>query len=235
MRSQIANHLNTRCQTIRLAIKALNKAGSELDPPRAPIKYGSVVDMVFVAQFDLLQHSRSGKDIRKEPWADPATRLLTDKYFELTRARKEIQRLNIEWKRVGTWIRDERILYLKVIGHLDSNDPLLAEAVRCKWARAKLIHQTTAKWLSRIRNLPSFSGSVIPGQAIKPEYKNISIPGEKEVEDLNNSLETPTAPGDGQENAHEDLIGTRVGMQGCLDENQQFDDFVHGLQTITSP
>jgi hypothetical protein len=236
MRTQIANHLNNRCQTIRSAINTLNKAARELRPPKAPIKYGSVMDMVFVAQFDLLQHSRSGKDIRKEPWADPATRLLTDKYFELIRAREEITRLNVEWKRVGTWLRDENRLYTKVIDNLSSNgtDPLLVDALRRKWERTQRIHRTTWYWLSRIRSLPSFSGSISPGHAIRPEYRNIVFPGEEEVEiPASNSEPSAFDASDGN-NANEDTLATAVGLEGCLDDNQQFDALVHSLGVISS-
>jgi hypothetical protein len=235
MRTQIAQHLNNRCQTIRSAINTLNKAARELRPPRAPIKYGSVMDMVFIAQFDLLQHSRSGKDIREEPWADPATRLLTDKYSELIRAREEIERLNVECNRVATWLQDENKLYTKVIDHLssDGSNPLLLDALRRKWQRTELIHRTTWCWLTCIRNLPSFSGSFSVGHAIKPEHKNIAFPGEVDV-DTPSSVPGPSNFGDNNgNNANEDSLSSTIGLEGCLEENQQFDALVHSLGLIS--
>ena len=104
MRVQIARHLKTRSQTIRSAITTYNKAAAALSPPREGIKYLQLLDMAFVSQFDLLRHSRPGHDIRNEPWANPATRVLMDKYFELCRAKEEIQRLNCEWNRVRMWL-----------------------------------------------------------------------------------------------------------------------------------
>jgi hypothetical protein len=194
------------------------------------------MDMVFIAQFDLLQHSRSGKDIRNEPWADPATRLLTDKYFELIRAREEIERLNVEWKRVATWLQDESRLYTKIIEHLSSsgNDPLLLDALRRKWERTQRIHRTTWYWLSRIRSLPSFSGSSSPGHAIRPEYKNVTLPGDEDTNAPSNVTGSYNFDADDGNNANEDPMGSMIGLGGCLEENQQFDALVNSLGAISA-
>ena len=111
MRRQISNHLQNRAKTIRSAIQTYNRAAAALSPPLEAVKFANLFDVVYLAQFDLLRFSRPGNDIRQEPWADPATRVLTDKYFELVRAKEEIIRLNLEWRRVRTWLLDEKRLY----------------------------------------------------------------------------------------------------------------------------
>jgi hypothetical protein len=166
---QIAKHLKVRSQTIRSAVNTYNRAASSLKPPREMIKYVDVLDMGFVAQFDLLRHSRPGYDIRKEPWAEPATRVLTDKYFELCRAKEEIFRLNSEWKRMRTWLRDEKKLYAAAIRALRSSDELLANIVQQEWSVVSRSHAIIRRWLARIQSLPGFSASIHPGVALQPE------------------------------------------------------------------
>src|ERR1700748_3539041 len=119
MRVQISRHLKARSQTIRQAVNTYNRTAAELQPPKEQIKYADVLDMAFLAQFDFLRHSREGHDVRGEPWAEPATRVLMDKYFELIRAKEEIVRLDIEWNRTRTWLNDERQLFLKAIKALE--------------------------------------------------------------------------------------------------------------------
>ncbi|KAJ7784074.1 hypothetical protein B0H14DRAFT_3095688 [Mycena olivaceomarginata] len=68
-----------------------------------------VVEYTFLADFDILRDTRD--EVQSRPWTRPAYRLAMDSYFKLCRAREEIQRLNIEIRRVVTWIRGREPLY----------------------------------------------------------------------------------------------------------------------------
>jgi hypothetical protein len=173
MRVQIAKHLKTRSRTIRSALDTYNKAAKALNPPRQTIKHSELMDMAFLSQFDLLCYSRRGADLRGKPWADPATRILTDKYFELLRAKEEIVRLNIEWRRMKTWLVDERALYIRAIKSLRaSGDHLLADTVQQRWKEVQGMHQVISHWLERTQELSKFSGDSSRGCAVNPEKVN---------------------------------------------------------------
>lgn len=96
----LAKHLKTRCETIRAAVNALNAAGRALTPPRTKIDFATVIGYAFLGEFDLLRDAQ--QDVRERLWAKPEIRILTDQHFRLLRAKEEIQRLNIEMRRLRT-------------------------------------------------------------------------------------------------------------------------------------
>jgi hypothetical protein len=170
MRVQISKHPKARSQTVRAAVNAYNKAALDLKPPRQTVQYANVIDMAFLAQFDLLRHSRPGHDIRNEPWADPATRVLTDKYFELLRAKEEVIRLNVEWVRVRSWLTDEKQLYRAALAALQSTgQTYLRKMVQLRWEEVQKTHNVIWHWLQRTQQLPGFSGVVSYRRAINRE------------------------------------------------------------------
>ncbi|KAJ7790455.1 hypothetical protein B0H14DRAFT_2626005 [Mycena olivaceomarginata] len=50
-------------------------------------------------------------EVQSQPWTRPAYRLAMDTYFKIERAQEEIIRLNIEIRRMMTWMRDEGIFF----------------------------------------------------------------------------------------------------------------------------
>jgi hypothetical protein len=172
MRVQIAKHLKSRSQTIRSAVNTYNRAASELRPPREPIKYAEVVNMAFLAQFDLLRHARPGQDVRNEPWAEPATRVLMDKYFELLRAKEEQIRLQVEWSRLRAWLIDEKRIYREAIVGLENiGKPLESKMVNLRWIEVERAHRVLWYWLLQTQKLPNFP-SILSRHAVNPEKVN---------------------------------------------------------------
>ena len=70
MRQHIAKALKARSQAIRVAIKKYNEAAQALHPIHPTLDAKSVLDYVFLAEFDLLRDARN--DVREQPWARPA-------------------------------------------------------------------------------------------------------------------------------------------------------------------
>ena len=105
MRKHISKALQSRSQAIRSALDRYNAAARLLPTPRRQLDWKEVVEYAFLADFDLLRDAR--QDISDRPWATPAGRLAMDLYFKIERAREEITRLNVEIRRVATYIRDE--------------------------------------------------------------------------------------------------------------------------------
>jgi len=243
MREQISSHLRTRCAAIRAAIKTYNKASSDLQPQREKLDASSVLDMAFLAQFDLLRFSRPGQDIRDKPWADPGTRVLTDKYFELQRAKEEIQRLNVEWRRVRAWLMDEEKLFLRSIKCLKgTGDNLLAGILQQRWDEVRQIHRVTWHWLFKAQSLPFFSASITPAVAISKEQINQELSDtallrDEESHDQNSNLNGSlngigNSAGIAQER-DEDIGPDRTSHQpGCFDESREFDALLESLGSI---
>ncbi|KAJ7188454.1 hypothetical protein C8R46DRAFT_834724, partial [Mycena filopes] len=102
MRKHIAMALQARSQAIRNALGRYNTAASALNPPRQHLSWNEVVDYTFLSEWDLLRDPDGNAALR--PWASPAARLVLDTYFKLERADEEIERLNIEIRRLVTHI-----------------------------------------------------------------------------------------------------------------------------------
>jgi hypothetical protein len=72
-----------------------------------------VLKAVTVADFDLLRDTRS--DIRSLPWTEPSRREASSLYFGIKRAHEEIMQLNVEIKRLLTFMRDTHIDYYRAV------------------------------------------------------------------------------------------------------------------------
>ncbi|KAJ7165247.1 hypothetical protein C8R46DRAFT_900786 [Mycena filopes] len=124
LRKHIAKALQARLQAIRNALKSYNAAAASIVPEGRKLSWDEVVEYAFLANFDLLRDPETFGQVR--PWSTPAARLLLDKYFKIERAREEIQRCNIEIRRLVTHIRDEREFLLSREAEVRETDPDLA-------------------------------------------------------------------------------------------------------------
>ncbi|KAG2360381.1 hypothetical protein BDR07DRAFT_1452009 [Suillus spraguei] len=143
LRKHIARALQTRSAAIRSALNTYNNLASTVYPPRQMLKWEEVVEYAFLADFDLLRNTRF--DISSLPWSSPAARSAMDLYFKMCRVREEICRLNIEVRRLVTYIRDEDKYLRECEDRLTVANPALAHQIA--------IH----------RNLPGFTGTLVPG------------------------------------------------------------------------
>ena len=69
------------------------------------MEWKEVIEYAFLADFDLLRDAR--QDISHRPWATPAGRLAMDLHLKISRAREEIDRLDVEVRHVATYLRDK--------------------------------------------------------------------------------------------------------------------------------
>lgn len=202
MRVQISRHLKVRANAIRSALKTFNDAAAELPEPMNKLDIKTVLNMVFLAEFDNLRYSRFGSAIKEKEWSKPSVRVLTDKSFELLRAKEEIVRLDIEWRRVRTWIQDERTLYLATIeGLLRSGNLVLSSVLKLRWARVERSHQIIQHWLFKTYKLDGFTGNTKPGDALDRELGCAEILSFSS----NNSLDTQDSPSGDGENGEDPL------------------------------
>ncbi|KAJ3761727.1 hypothetical protein EV360DRAFT_92860 [Lentinula raphanica] len=162
LRKHIANALKARSQAIRTAVNTYNDAASELDRPT--LTWDQVLDYSFLSDFDLLREAR--RDIRSEPWAQPAGRLALDQYYKLLRAPEEIARLNKEITALLTYIHEESTYIRLKAEEMQHKDPLLSIQIqKYGWERARCNDLHIIK-LQKLAKLPGFTGSLIPGRGM---------------------------------------------------------------------
>lgn len=97
-------------------------------PPARQLRWDEVIEYAFLSDFDLLRKLTELSEVR--PWASLTARVLLDKYFKIQRAREEIQRCNIEIRRVITSIRDEKIFLMAKEDEVRQSNPGLAWCIR---------------------------------------------------------------------------------------------------------
>ncbi|KAJ7307849.1 hypothetical protein DFH08DRAFT_719918 [Mycena albidolilacea] len=175
MRRHIAKSLQARSKAVKNAIDRYNDAALALDPPMASLTWEQVVEYTFLADFDILRDTRD--EVQSRPWTRPAYRLAMDSYFKLCRAREEIQRLNIEIRRVVTWIRDENRFLLDQEESLRSEegkspedaemDRLLAVQVKLYWERRGRFDRTHIQRFQKLAHLNGFTGTIRSGTAVE--------------------------------------------------------------------
>ncbi|KAJ7812493.1 hypothetical protein B0H14DRAFT_3090485 [Mycena olivaceomarginata] len=156
MRSHIAKALQARSKAIRNAIERYNKVALSMEPPMPTLDWDQVVNYGFLGDFDLLRDTTDS--ISSRPWTRRSYRLAMDSYFKILRAREEIQRLNIEIKRVVTWIDNEDRFLRKKEEELKETDPLLA----VQRGRSDLYHMHRFWALAKV---PGFTGGSTSGTA----------------------------------------------------------------------
>ncbi|OJT11359.1 hypothetical protein TRAPUB_12122 [Trametes pubescens] len=162
VRTHIAKHLQARCKAIRTAVNNYNTAATALKPPQPPLDWSQVSHMRFVEEFELLQDTRG--DLRDKPWRQPVIRETMRIAHCVERAREEIQRLNVEVRRLHTAIRDEDELFDVVLDDLALrrdpwHGPVLEHATRRRRVNARVL-----AYIDKIYELPGFTGTPSAGQ-----------------------------------------------------------------------
>jgi hypothetical protein len=133
-----------------------------MSPPCRQLTWDEVVEYAFLADFDLLRDSR--KDIRTRPWAQPANRVLMDEYFKIERAREEIDRLNIEIRRIITHIEDEENYLLEAEEQSPSTElSFFIHQYRLERTRFSDLH---LRRFSKLGRLPGFTGVLEAGEPV---------------------------------------------------------------------
>jgi hypothetical protein len=162
MRTHIAKALQARSVAIKNAISRYNTAAFALEPPAPSLTWDQVVEYAFLADFDFLRATDG--ELLNKPWSRPAYRLAMDSYFKILRAREEIVRLNIEIRRLVTWINDEdqflRNRELELVESGDSKMAVLVRRYRMERGRSD-IHHMKRFW--RLAKTPGFTGTLVPG------------------------------------------------------------------------
>ncbi|KAG1802115.1 uncharacterized protein HD556DRAFT_1429739 [Suillus plorans] len=150
MRTHISKSLQTRCHAIQNAVKTYNAAAAALSPPRPQLDWSKVSHYSFLEEFNLLRDTR--QDVREKMWAKPAIRAVIRQWLRIERAKEEIERCNVEIRRLHTAIIDEDSLFTQCLASLAAEHVIEHVAVYEYCSRRRLINM-------QIHSLPGFSGS----------------------------------------------------------------------------
>ncbi|KAJ7689826.1 hypothetical protein B0H17DRAFT_1134761 [Mycena rosella] len=123
-RQHIAKALQVWSKTIRAALARYNKVAAALTPKRCSLTWNEVVEYTFLSDFNVLRDPTGNVDLQE--WATPAARQLMDTFFRIQRAKEEIPWLNIEIRRLVTYIHEKRIFLLQKEAKVAQTDPHLA-------------------------------------------------------------------------------------------------------------
>ena len=178
MRGHISKALQARSPAIKTALDKYNTSAALLSPPAPQLSWKQIVDYAFLSDFDLLRCAR--QDIREKPWANPTNRTLRDQYFKLECAREEIERLNVEIRRLVTYMRDEEAFLTKCESEFKTTQSHIAHQIslyRLERSRSNLQHKRRFDKLSLSAH---FTGNMSPGIAIGDRQAN-SIPTHDDV------------------------------------------------------
>jgi len=163
----IGKALQARSSAIRTALDKYNTAAAALSPRRPTLEWKEVVEYAFLADFDLLRDTR--QDISQRPWATPAGRLAMDTHFKMCRALEELDRLNVEVRRLATYIRDEDTYLRSCEDQLCLSNPPLALQIALHREERGRYNAHHNRRLLDLAKLPGFTGTIIPGESITKE------------------------------------------------------------------
>lgn len=161
LRKHITKALQTHSVAIKTALNTYNTIAEAMHPPRQMLKWEEVVEYAFLADFDLLRDTRA--DISQQPWSSPAACSAMDLYFKMCRVQEEIQRLNVEVRRLVTYIRDEDKYLRTCEDQLKVTSPAIAHQIAIHRNTQGRFNSRHLRQLHDISKLPGFNGTIVPG------------------------------------------------------------------------
>ncbi|KAI6012899.1 hypothetical protein BKA83DRAFT_4063727, partial [Pisolithus microcarpus] len=159
MRKHLSKAITRRSTTICTALERYNKLAPRQCPPRPRLDFADVIGYSTFGEFELLKYSRY--NILEKPWMKPLNREMSMKFFRLVRSREEIERLNVEVRRLQAWVDFDDDKLQMAVSTFEANgmDNMAAEMREwyLYWHRINDIH---CSHLSKIYGLTGYTGVV---------------------------------------------------------------------------
>lgn len=114
------------------------------------------MECTFLADFDLLRDCR--QDIRSQQWTTPEAKAATRAFFKISRAREEIHRLNVEVRRLRTWVVDEEEALEAAVSETAASDPPLSHDIAERLRRCQRRTEVHVRVIKAIELTEGFSG-----------------------------------------------------------------------------
>jgi hypothetical protein len=146
--------LAARSTAIKSALTRYNTVAAQVGGKK--ITWDEITDMKVLADFDLLRGSRRG--VLEQVWALPQNRQCVAQWRRALRAQEEIDRLNIEVRRVRTSIADEAKSLPSLVVRITTDNPQLGWAAERYVARRLRVNELVAHDLKTLEALPGYSG-----------------------------------------------------------------------------
>lgn len=204
MRTHLSKSLQTRSQAIRTAIDKYNAARAKLPEPRpAELNAKQVLGYVFIAEFDLLRDSRCS--VRDEPWARPAEREATIAYFKLKRSEEELVRVELEIRRLRSFIRDVNTHMHRLLDTLTASDPALAVQMH---RRAQLQFAQNKAHLTRLASLRAMyasSGKLNTAEAAQSPWRELLVMADNTGDEADMDLHTDVNAGEESDDSADEI------------------------------
>jgi hypothetical protein len=127
MRKHIGRAIARRSAAVHTALNNYNALAPLQQPPQPILEYNAVATYGWLGEFELLKESRH--DVLHKPWANSANREVAAKFYKIVCAREELVRLNVEIRRLQTWLDDEDSLLISTADRLQETKPLLGAAI----------------------------------------------------------------------------------------------------------
>ncbi|KAK0499109.1 hypothetical protein EDD18DRAFT_1308436 [Armillaria luteobubalina] len=232
MRKHIGKALQARSKAIRTALAQYNTAAAALKPPRPPLQWERVIEYAFLSDFDLLRDVR--RDMSGHKWATPAGRKAMDTYFKICRAREEIKRLNIEIRRVVTYMHVEDAYLQRCEKSIAMTTPALALQVSHYRHGRERFYAMHMRRFYTLSEDPHFTGDISVGSvAGVREGFGLDTP-EDVTMDVEDSLHNATMATDSLDHDMVDL-GNDSQSDGSDDEDEgnTIDEEVEAIMLIS--
>ncbi|KAJ7694545.1 hypothetical protein B0H17DRAFT_1131853 [Mycena rosella] len=146
----------TKMNMSQTALACYNLAAHSLTPKRCKLTWDEVVEYAFLSNFNILQDPTSNAALRD--W-------LMDSFFRIEWAKEEIPWLNIEIRRLITYICDERIFLVAKEAKVMETDPHMAYFI---WKYHNHRGRSDGNHMTRLRLMKKklgsrFTGMLVPG------------------------------------------------------------------------
>ncbi|QRV88505.1 hypothetical protein RhiJN_16523 [Ceratobasidium sp. AG-Ba] len=158
MRRHLSKALQSRSRAIRTAVNRVNSLAKTLNLDQPQIIFEEVLSHQFLAEFDFLRLCR--EDVRKQRWAQRGVRDAIDARLRIRRAKAERTRVEIEARRLATFIADEEEQLHLLANQLDSTGQFLqACQVRSYAERQMALNVQNKVWLDKLFSSLHYDGN----------------------------------------------------------------------------
>ncbi|KAI5990759.1 hypothetical protein EDD15DRAFT_2388711 [Pisolithus albus] len=159
MRKHLSKAITRRSATIHTALERYNKLAPHQCPPRPKLDYADVIGYSTFGEFELLKYSRY--NILEKPWMKLLNREMSMKFFRLVRSHEEIERLNVEVRRLQAWVdsHDDKLQMAVSTFEANGMDNKAAE-MREWYLYQHRINDIHCSRLSKIYGLTGYTGVV---------------------------------------------------------------------------
>ncbi|KAF7291212.1 hypothetical protein MIND_01264600 [Mycena indigotica] len=176
MRTHLGKSIQVRSKTVRAAVEKYNLLAVLQDPPKPTLEWKDVATHTFLSEFNLLRDSTH--NVQQQRWARPVYCDLMHRYYKTLRAQEEILRLNVEIRRLMTWMRDNYEFLKGVEASLRDlsgkspeqaqQDLLLAVQLAEYTSLRHRFDETHRDRFKALAKQDGFTGSLAYGDAVRP-------------------------------------------------------------------